>query len=161
MDIGGVGVLIRNWIPGDPPRPAPAVLTTEEVAAMLGNAKPESRRAQWEVFTLRHRGILRGIRIGRHQRYRLKDVLEVLRIAHAYGLPVPPTKADFALEMREKARAEGKTRPKRQTWEPAPRIHQRPEPHDLDEDDIDDDDDDDFDLEDFDDDETLDTEDCL
>lgn len=61
------------WLPTTPPRPAPPLLTGEEVAMLLRlpNTKGSARTVRHYVAT----GELKGNRFGRKLKFRLKDVL--------------------------------------------------------------------------------------
>lgn len=66
---------VTEWLPTDPPRPAPPVMTAEEAGLYLRISSKDARR------TLKHyrdSGLLRGVHIGREIHYRIEDVRKFL-----------------------------------------------------------------------------------
>ena len=63
-----LAIIAAHWIPGDPPRPAPDMLTKDEVCAML-------RCNERTLEGYRNNGYLPGVGGQKRTTYRLKDVL--------------------------------------------------------------------------------------
>lgn len=73
-----------HWMPTTPPRPAPFILTDEEVCVFLRLAKEgETFNAAKKLCHYRNSGQLRGVRVGAHVRFRLEDVLDFLETKRA------------------------------------------------------------------------------
>ena len=67
------------WMPTDPPRPAPFVMTAEEVAVLLRLDREGVKEPGRTVLDSYYRaGLLRGRRLGQSVRFRLPDVLDFI-----------------------------------------------------------------------------------
>lgn len=63
------------YLPTDPPRPAPPILTAEEVCLLC---RFEGSKQMRTLTYYREKGLLPGIKLGRAVRFRLEDVLKFL-----------------------------------------------------------------------------------
>lgn len=65
------------WLPTDPPRPAPEVMSAEDAALYLGLGNSNKARQTLEYY--RVQGKLKGTRIGREMKYRLAELQRFVR----------------------------------------------------------------------------------
>lgn len=65
------------WLPTDPPRPCPDILTGDEAAIFLRLG--ESKRALRTLGYYRASGKLKGLRIGKEIKYRLAELQRFVR----------------------------------------------------------------------------------
>lgn len=72
---------VASWLPTDPPRPCPELLTAEEAACYL-RLEGTKRTQRLALGHLRKRGVLRGVKVGLSLKYRrqaLEDCVEVMQ----------------------------------------------------------------------------------
>ena len=62
------------WLPTDPPRPCPRLLTEEEAVIYLRLDKTKVRNPHRAFAKYRERGLIKGYRVGRSVRYRPEDL---------------------------------------------------------------------------------------
>jgi hypothetical protein len=62
------------WLPTDPPKPCPRLLTEEEAIIYLRLDKTKVKDPHRTFTKYRERGLIKGYRIGRCVRYRAEDL---------------------------------------------------------------------------------------
>jgi hypothetical protein len=73
-----VVVTCEHWLPTDPPRPCPDLLTAEEAVVFLRLDKSGVKHPTRSFHGYREQGLIRGVMIGRHLLYERRELLKFI-----------------------------------------------------------------------------------